>query len=334
MARRTYNDMKKIYLILAIAGMIMTTGCSNENNEPINATNEANVTFTVNLDGIDSRAISDGTTADQLVFAVYDEQGNELTALRQNNIQIENRHATVTTHVAMGQKYSFAFWAQKSGNTFYNTTDLKDIVVNYEGFANDENRDAFTASWEIEKVTGPINETITLYRPFAQVNYVCDITEWTNLLNSNYKLLGSELVVDAGAYTHYNVLTSEASQPTEAPVTLKFSNYWESHLINTFNFCGFVSSKPGDTYQDLFTTPDGDKFWLTMNYILATPEVTNLGHTTMNIYCWGADGPTPVVVALDEVPIKRNHRTIVNVSELTKIVTAIVTIDPSFWGDL
>ncbi|MBQ3324741.1 MAG: hypothetical protein IJG81_07860 [Muribaculaceae bacterium] len=331
MARRTKNDMRKIYSILAIAGIMMTTACSNENNEPAN---ESNVTFTVNLDGIDSRAISDGTTVDQLVFAVYDDQGNEIPALRQNDIQIEDKQATVTTRVAMGQKYSFAFWAQKSGNIFYNTTDLKDVVVSYEGFANDENRDAFTASWAIDKVEGPINETITLYRPFAQVDYVCDIEDWTNLLNSNYKLVGSDLVVDAGAYTHYNVLTGEASQPTETPITLALSNYWQSHQINTFNFCGFVSSKPGETYQDLFTTNDGDKFWLSMNYILASPDETKLGHTSMSIYCWGAAGPTPVEVALDEIPIKRNHRTVVNVSELTRIVKATITIDPSFGGDL
>lgn len=323
--------MRKIYLILAIAGIMMTTACSNENNEPAS---ESNVTFTVNLDGIASRAISDGTTVDQLVFAVYDNEGNEITALRQNDIQIEEKQATVTTKVAMGQKYSFAFWAQKSGNTFYTTTDLKDVVVSYTGFANDENRDAFTASWAIDKVEGPINETITLYRPFAQVDYVCDIEEWTNLLNSNYKLVGSDLVVDAGAYTHYNVLTGEASQPTETPITLALSNYWQSHQINTFNFCGFVSSKPGETYQDLFTTADGDKFWLSMNYILATPQATNLGSTSMKIYAWGANGPTPVEVALDEIPIKRNHRTVVNVSELTRIVTATITIDPGFWGDL
>ena len=34
MARRTNNDMRKIYLILAIAGIMMTTACSNESNEP------------------------------------------------------------------------------------------------------------------------------------------------------------------------------------------------------------------------------------------------------------------------------------------------------------
>lgn len=332
--------MRKIYLILAIAGIMMTTACSNENNEPVIPTDEANVTFTVNLEGIESRAISDGTTVDQLIFSVFDSEGNEITSKRQNDIQIVNRQATVTTRMQIGRTFTFVFWAQKkkegslNDNGYYNTTNLKDIVVNYEGYANDESRDAFCAKEIITIGTKTVNRLVVLTRPFAQVDYVCDITEWTNLLNSNYKLLGSELVVDAGAYTHYNVLTGEATEPTTTPITFKFSDYWETHQINTFNFCGFVSSKPGETYQDLFATTDGDMFWLTMNYILATPEVTNLGHTTMNIYCWGSEGPTPVVVDLDEVPIKRNHRTVVHVSDLTRIVTAIVTIDPSFWGDL
>ena len=332
--------MRKIYLILAIAGIMMTTACSNENNEPIIATDEANVTFTVNLDGIDSRTISDGTTVDQLVFAVYDDEGNEIPALRQNDIQIENKQATVTTKVAMGQKYSFAFWAQKkkegslNDNGYYNTTDLKDVVVSYEGFANDENRDAFTASYTIEKVTGEINETITLYRPFAQVDYVCDIEEWTKLMNASYKLVGSNLVVDAGAYTHYNVLTGEASHPTEAPITFALSNWWYDNYDDINGFCSFVSTRNGDSYDNLCPTTDGDKFWLSMNYILATPQVTNLGHSVMNIYGLKNYNPTPVPIELNEIPIQRNHRTVIHVSDLTTTVSLIIEIDPNMSGDL
>ena len=329
MARRTKNDMRKIYLILAIAGIMMTTACSNENNEPVIPTDEANVTFTINLDGIDSRAISDGTTVDQLVFAVYDDQGNELPALRQNNVAVSNHQATVTTHVTMGQKYSFAFWAQKSGNTFYNTTDLKDLVVSYTGFANDESRDAFTASWTIDKVEGPINKTITLTRPFAQVDYVCDLNEWTDLINSNYKLIGSDLVVDAGAYTHYNVLTGEASQPTETPITFNKSDYSTNHQASTYKFCGFVTIPYGeDGYENLF---DGGKFWLSMNYILATDQATNLGHSTMNIYGW--HNQESVKIELSSVPILRNHRTVVNVSNITQKVEAVIFIDPNTSND-
>ena len=324
--------MKKIHLILAIAGIMLTTACSSESNEPAA---EGNVTFTVNLDDIDSRAISDGTTVDQLVFAVYDAQGNELTALRQNDITITGKQATVTTRVAMGQKYTFAFWAQKSGNSFYNTIDLKDVVVSYGGYANDENRDAFTAAWTINKVEGAINETIYLRRPFAQVDYVCDINEWENLVNSNYKLVGSDLVINAGAFTHYNVLTGAATQPSNAQFAM--SEEWRYHQYATeYNFLGFVSTKPGNNYQNLFAAGENDnKFWLSMNYILATPEVTNLSSVTMNINGLGANNvPRPQAVAIDQLPIKRNHRTVVYVSGLTTMVSVWIQIDPNSSGDI
>lgn len=333
MARRTKNDMRKIYFILAIAGIMMTTACSKESNEPVITTDEANVTFTVNLDGIDSRVIGDGTTVDQLVFGVFDSDGNEITALRQNNIQIEDKQATVTTKVAMGQKYSFAFWAQKSGNAFYTTTNLKDIVVSYAGEANDENRDAFTASWTIDKVTGPINEPITLTRPFAQLDFVCDMDEWTNMMNANYLLIGSDLVVNAGAYTHYNALTGEASQATTAPFTLARPDIYY-YTLPPKSFCGFATTIVNSAYQNLFSTADGDKFWLSMNYILATPAETKLSQVTMNIYSpvvnWE---PTANPVQINDVPIKRNHRTVVYVSELTKVVTMVIVIDPSVGGE-
>ena len=310
--------MKKIYLMLALAGLLIAvTACSNENNEPAEPTDEANVTFSVNLNDIDSRAISDGTTVDQLIFAVFDSNGNEITNKRQNDVNIVNRMATVTTRVQIGRSFTFVFWAQKkkegslNDNGYYNTTDLKDVTANYEGYANDENRDAFYAVEQVTVGTRDINRLIVLTRPFAQLNYVCDITEWENLVNSNYKLVGSDLTVDAGAYTHLNLLTGEATEPTTVPITFDMSNYWRTHQANTYNFCGFVSTKPSNDYQDLFSTSEGDKFWLSMNYILATPQATNLGHTTMNIYGLVNYEPTPVEVALDEIPIQRNHRTVI-----------------------
>ena len=333
--------MKKIFSILALVGMIMTTACSNENNEPVIATDEATVTFSVNLNDIDSRVISDGTTVDQLIFAVFDSEGNEITSKRQNNVPVSNCHATVTTRLQLGSGFTFVFWAQKkkdddnlNNNGYYTTTNLKNIVVNYAGYANDENRDAFTAVYSIEKVTQDFTQDVTLRRPFAQLDYVCTIEEWEKLKNATYELLGSNLIVESGAFTHYNAITGEASLPTTAPIEFALS---EDYLhTQHFDFLGFVTSKANNTYQDLFTSTDGDKFWLSMNYILATPEVTNLSNTTMNIYCWASqDGVKPVEIPpLSEVPIKRNHRTVVTVSNLTRIVTTTITIDPSFDGDI
>ncbi len=318
--------------------MLALAACSSEQNEPVVKTDDATVTFSVNLSDIDSRVISDGTTADQLIFAVYDSNGNELTALRQNDIQIEDKHATVTTRVAHGLGYKFAFWAQKkkdddnlNNNGYYNTTDLKDVVVSYEGYANDENRDAFTAVYSIAKVESAINKTITLSRPFAQVDYVCTIEEWENLKNATYQLLGSELLVASGAFTHYNVLTGKATQPTTAPITLALSD--DYNHTQYFDFLGFVTSKVNNTYQDTFTTEDGDKFWLSMNYILATPEVTYLGPTTMNIYGFKNYEPTAIPIWSREVPIQRNHRTVITVSNLTTTAQIYIDINPNFNGD-
>ena len=210
-------------------------------------------------------------------------------------------------------------------------TNLKDIVVNYAGYANDENRDAFTAVYSIDKVTQDFTQDVTLRRPFAQLDYVCTIEEWEKLKNATYELLGSNLIVESGAFTHYNALTGEASVPTTTPIEFALP---EDYLhTQSFDFLGFVTSKVNDTYQDLFTSTDGDKFWLSMNYILATPEVTNLGKTTMNIYGYKGYDPSPMPIKCNEIPIQRNHRTVVTVSDLTTQATLYININPAFNGD-
>ena len=313
--------MRKIYLILAIAGIMMTTACSNENNEPVIATDEANVTFTVNLNDIDSRVISDGTTVDQLVFAVFDTNGNEVTALRQNNVPVSNCHATVTSRVQLGRGFTFVFWAQKSGNTFYNTTNLKDVVVSYDGYANDENRDAFTATYSIPKVTEDFTQDVTLTRPFAQVDYVCDVDDWEKVLNSTYGLNGSDFTVTAGAFTHLNLLTGEASQPTAVSLARPQDNSFVSTTTKV--------STSQYQHQGLF---DNEKYWISMNYILAQKDVqTSLTDATMKIYSTGReDQLVENDIGPIELPIQRNHRTVVYIQDLTKVVTLEVIIDPSF----
>lgn len=329
--------MNKIFSILALVGMIMTTACSNENNEPVIATDEANVTFSVNLNDIDSRVISDGTTVDQLIFAVFDSEGNEITSKRQNDIQIVNRQATVTTRMQIGRTFTFVFWAQKkkegslNDNGYYNTADLRDVTVNYEGYANDENRDAFCAKEIITIGTKTVNRLVVLTRPFAQLDYVCTIEEWEKLKNATNELLGSNLIVESGAFTHYNAITGEASQPTTTPIEFALS---EDYLhTQYFDFLGFVTSKVNNAYQDLFSSTDGDMFWLSMNYILATTEVTNLGKTTMNIYGYKGYDPSPMPIECNEIPIQRNHRTVVTVSDLTTQATLYININPAFNGD-
>ena len=59
--------------------MLFGTSCSEDQLVSDNAGDEAVVSFTLNLsDGIQTKAISDGTTVDDLVYCVYDKDGNKI----------------------------------------------------------------------------------------------------------------------------------------------------------------------------------------------------------------------------------------------------------------
>ena len=145
--------MKKYFysFFAAVALMLSATSCSQDELVGNGTTgDEAVVTFNVEMEGqIASRAIGDGQTVDQLFLAVYDESGNEITTLRQdetnnNYVIVENLGAVAKVRLVKGQTYQFVFWAQKRGAGHYNTDDMKAIKVNnYTTISNDETRDAF-----------------------------------------------------------------------------------------------------------------------------------------------------------------------------------------------
>lgn len=159
---------KKLLLgMFAAAGMLLATSCSKEEQDVVQSGNEAQVTFSLAVDGrIATRAISDGTGAKKLVYAVYNAQGQLLRSIANADIngQIVDNSAfdnglneNVTITLAKGQQYTVAFWAQNPNCTAYTTTDLKNVTVDYAGLNNDETRDAFFKA-ETFTVTG--NATI------------------------------------------------------------------------------------------------------------------------------------------------------------------------------
>ena len=63
---------KKLFLgMFAAAGMLLATSCSNDELDVVQSGNEAQVTFSLAAEGgIATRAISDGKSADVLVYAI------------------------------------------------------------------------------------------------------------------------------------------------------------------------------------------------------------------------------------------------------------------------
>jgi hypothetical protein len=163
-----------------------------------------------------SRSIADGLSVNKLAFAVYDESGTEIPALRQY-VAVTGKTATVSVRLVSGKKYSFAFFAYKAstGNesSYYNVADLKAIKVSTDysvNKGNDESRDAFFA-YDSETITANLAKTITLRRPFSQLNIVATDVAEAEALNANLPVKADVTV--SNVCTTLNALTGDVSDP-------------------------------------------------------------------------------------------------------------------------
>ena len=74
---------KKIFSAMFVAaGMLFATSCANEELTSSQAGNQATVSFSLGLEGgIDTRAISDGSGADVLQYAVFNADGDRISTI-------------------------------------------------------------------------------------------------------------------------------------------------------------------------------------------------------------------------------------------------------------
>ena len=175
--------MKKCLFMGAMAAMLLGTASCSSDMEPAMG-GETPVSFSINLgDDIDSRTISDGTGANTLKFAVF-ENGTEIPGLAQT-VTVADKKATINTRLVKGHTYSFVFWAQNSECKVYNTDDMRAIKVDYKKIinGNDETRDAFYKVEKDVEVNEAIEKTVVLTRPFAQINFLAKDAAGVNNLS-------------------------------------------------------------------------------------------------------------------------------------------------------
>ena len=282
-----------------MAALLLGTASCSSDMEPTMG-GEVPVSFAIDLgDGIDSRTISDGTGANQLKFAVF-ENGTEITALAQNNVPVVDKKATVTTKLVKGHTYSFVFWAQNSACTAYNTSDMSAIKVDYAANCNDETRDAFY-KMDSFTVTEAFEKTEVLTRPFAQINFLADDAAGVVGVDA-YK---SKVTV-TGVPTTLNTLDGTVGTET-TDVTFDYAT-----IVNE-TLAGYESYK-----------------YVAMNYILAatSKEMKNEVVLTVN------DGTQDVnTVTVANCPVQRNYRTNIFGSLFTLEGKFNVVIDPIYAGE-
>ena len=324
---------KKLFLgMFAAAGMLFATSCSNDELDVVQSGNEAQVTFSLAAEGgIATRAISDGTGAKKLVYAVYNASGELIETIANTDVngQIVDNSAfdnglteNVTITLAKGQQYTVAFWAQNPNCTAYTTTDLKNVTIDYAGLNNDETRDAFFKA-ETFTVTGNTEIDVVLKRPFAQINVGVYQTDWDAAKASGIEIEKSKVTIENAA-TSINLLTGEVGG--------------EQTVEYGFDIIPAQFATPETLDVDL--DKDGTKenyVYLSMSYILANDETTGYAKTALEdldfTFAPISGNNINFSEGLIAVPVQRNWRTNIIGKILTGDVTFNITIDPIYDGE-
>ena len=324
---------KKLFLgMFAAAGMLLATSCSNDELDVVQSGNEAQVTFSLAAEGgIATRAISDGTGAKKLVYAVYNANGELIKTIANTDVngQIVDNSAfdnglteNVTITLAKGQQYTVAFWAQNPNCTAYTTTDLKNVTIDYAGLNNDETRDAFFKA-ETFTVTGNTEIDVVLKRPFAQINVGVYQTDWDAAVASEIEIEKSKVTIEKAA-TSINLLTGEV----EGEQTVEYG----------FDIIPAQFTTPETLDVDLNKDGEKEKYvYLSMSYILVNDDNTGYEKTTLEdldfTFAPISGNNINFSEGLNAVPVQRNWRTNIIGKILTGDVTFNITIDPIYDGE-
>ena len=309
--------------MFAAAGLLLATSCSNDELVTVQSGNEAQVTFSLGLEGgLATRAISDGQSADKLVYAVYNADKKLIAASgADKNSQFVKENAftnlkeAVSLTLAKGQEYTVVFWAQDADCTDYTTTDLTNVQVQYTTNNNDETRDAFYKA-ETFTVNGDANINVTLTRPFAQINVGVTTEDWNAAYASGVNVTESKVVIRKAA-TSINLLDGTVDG--------------EAEVINDF------ATAPVQNGEVLKVDTDNDGVveeykWLSMCYILADASKTTL--EDMQFTFSPKEGEDILFKdGLTNIPVQRNWRTNILGKILTGDLTFTITIDPGYNDD-
>ena len=280
--------MKKfIYSVIGLATLLLAAGCQREVNGGRDG-DLVDASFSVSLEGLQTKAYSDGTSATKLQVLVYNSKGYLENVSKLN--ETINISTTVNLKLVKGETYDIVFWAQDPTCTAYtiDKTNAK-LTVTTTGDANDEKRDAFYNEITFGPVEGPINETVKLHRPFAQINVLDNINDWNAAVDNSINFTGSSMKVKAP--NALNLKSGEASGEVEYTFNVKT-----------------IDPDADSKYPIL--SKDGTKAYkyIAMNYILAGDKA--LQDVNFGVY---RDNETDALYSTEvpNVPYQRNFRTII-----------------------
>ena len=306
--------MKKFLLYAsAVAAMLSAGSCQKEVFNPVSE-GETAVKLSIALpDGLQTKAMSKAESTDIVYYEIWNSDWTrQLYPVEQAGVQsayastkVENCTATLDLKLISDQTYNFIFWAQNEDCGAYDVTELKNVGVDYDVIAANGNQDKFDAFYAVETiaVSGPINQTVTLYRPFAQLNFGADemTTTFGDIVVTATEIKVSELA------TVFNTVEGVGEKATSVAVP--------------FTATGLA------TTAEALVAGGKSYTWVAMDYMLMmnTEALVNVEAS------FGVDGMyLPVTHSITNVPLKKNYRTNIVGDLFTTDAKLNIIVDPDF----
>lgn len=309
----------KLTVILSAAAMLLATSCSYDEPDDL-FENETEVTFTLGLENVMStRAISDGTGVNKLIYAVFDKYGNRVA---QSDASAEFPFEK-TVSLVKGEQYTAVFWAQnKDCDAYTISEDYTTITVNYEdALNNDEARDAFFKS-ETFTVQEGVSLHVILKRPFAQLNMGVAEADWQRAVDAGFEITKSSVEIKQAATT-LNLVDGTVGSPADVTFALNSILDNDNKLVVDIDCDG-----ESEVYK-----------YMSMCYFLANDSVDGSKQTTLDglKFVFSSEDGTKTMELQDglaNAPVQRNYRTnIVGGNILTDDIDVDVTLDYFYDGE-
>ena len=287
--------MRKIFLAVAAMAML-ATACTKDDSAVVG--NESLVSFSVSSPELATR-YGEGTTATNLEWAFYDENGEKLDAIS-SSISNFGGSYSLTVELVDGRDYTALFWASAPDAPYTVNWDDKKMVVGSTLTANNEGYDAFYKHLSINNTQKTYKVELT--RPFAQINIATKDLEKAEAAGVNVK---STKVSVAG----YNTLNFEDGSV-------------EGETTFTYNWAPVIKDVKVMTDYDL----------ISMNYVLV--EQKELVKVTLQVSEEEVSETATYADAITReyttVPVQRNYKTFIVGNLLTTTNEFNITTVPGF----
>ena len=279
-------------------------------------------TFKVELPDIAQSRISAtgeigvGKYVDKLLYAMYEEDQSEVVETGFAFDSDGDGSFEVTLSMARNKKYDVLFFAYNTENSAFDINnnyaflnDLKALKLKSILKANQEQYDAFIGSLDSEKIDAATT-SVTLYRPFAQVNVATTAADLRNAMALESKVTHSAFVIN-GAPNTLNVFDGSVSG-TEYLV------YSAAKILEDY-------SNIECPYHEIASVNGVDFYGLAMAYVLAGKQTRT--YDTSVIF-FDEKGRSDLEVC--SMPVQANYRTNVLGTFLTQKKYYDIVVDAGF----